>query len=365
MKTEKTTQFIRKAIILNGNLYDYSLVDYKNNRTKIKIICKKHGLFNQTPYGHLSGKHCSECAGNKKFSTEEFIKKSKEIHGDIFDYSKVFYNGANEKVKIKCTIHGFFEQIPYSHLKGFGCTLCKNKKISKSLTSNKEDFIIKAKNTHNNTYDYSLVEYVSATKKVNITCSTHGQFTQTPNSHLTGIGCPKCGNSKKWHSRQITTEEFIRKAKKTHGETYDYSLSIYNKSTNGIKIKCSKHGVFLQKANNHLSGCGCPKCKTSKGELAIEKLLSENKINYIKQKRFKDCRDKLPLPFDFYLTDYNVCIEYDGAFHFKPIKNRGGIKAFEKTKLHDKIKTEYCKNNQITLYRISSKKQTENILNLL
>lgn len=120
-----------------------------------------------------------------------------------------------------------------------------------------------------------------------------------------------------------------------------------------IKIICPKHGIFEQSAYIHISGSGCPKCKSSKGEIEIQKYLYDNNIKYEYQKIFKDCKLKTYLPFDFYLFEHNICIEYDGEQHFKPIEYFGGYNAFNDLKIKDQLKTEYCEINKIKLIRIS------------
>lgn len=125
---KKTTEeFIKNAIIVHGDKYDYSLVEYENNSKKVKIICKKHGVFEQQPNHHLFGQNCNICSGVKRKSVEEFILQSKEIHGDKYNYSLVEYKNVSTKVKIICPEHGIFEQLPSSHLAGHKCYSCKNK----------------------------------------------------------------------------------------------------------------------------------------------------------------------------------------------------------------------------------------------
>lgn len=116
--------FIKRCNKKFDNLYDYSLVDYVNNRTNIKIICKKHGEFEQTPETHLKGKGCPSCLGVGKKTTGDFIKNSLSIHGDKYDYSNSNYTGIFNKVKIICKNHGEFEQIAKNHLNGQGCREC-------------------------------------------------------------------------------------------------------------------------------------------------------------------------------------------------------------------------------------------------
>jgi hypothetical protein len=119
------------------------------------------------------------------------------------------------------------------------------------------DFISK----HGETYDYSLVEYKSATTKIKVICKKHGIFLITPNSHKNGSGCAKCGRIKVENSRRLTLEEFIDAARKKHGYTYDYSMSVYTGYYDKIDILCPKHGVFQQQARKHLLGNKCKKCQ--------------------------------------------------------------------------------------------------------
>ena len=104
--------------------------------------------------------------------------------------------------------------------------------------------------------------------------------------------------------------------------------------------------------SDHLSGYGCPRCYESKGETAIAKFLTSNNINYIREKKFDDCKNKSQLPFDFFLPDYNLLIEYDGKQHFEPVDYFGGIDGLNKCIINDKIKNKYAEDNKIKLLRI-------------
>lgn len=136
--------FINKCKNIHNNKYDYSLVNYINNIKKIKIICPIHGEFEQKPYHHLNGRGCPNCSNNKRLTTVEFINKSKNIHGNKYDYSLVEYKNAHTKVKIICPDHGQFEQSSLSHLNGCGCPNCSYSKgertISTFLKNNNIDF---------------------------------------------------------------------------------------------------------------------------------------------------------------------------------------------------------------------------------
>lgn len=203
MSKKVTTElFIKSAKEVHSDKYIYSKTKYVKSREKVTITCPKHGDFLQTPNSHLNGAGCPKCKdeniGNRcRLTTEEFISKSKNIHGEVYDYSKVDYRGGHEKVEIVCQIHGSFWQFPQNHLRGCGCPECKGSRISKSKTSNKEKFIEKAIIVHKNKYDYSKVVYINSTTPVEIVCKKHNtSFWQDPANHLQGKGCPICNSSK-------------------------------------------------------------------------------------------------------------------------------------------------------------------------
>lgn len=132
-----TEQFIERARKVHGDTYKYDLVNYTNSHTKVKIICKTHGVFKQTPNDHLCNRGCGLCRGDrismtKRDTKNNFIKKAKLVHGDRYDYSLVCYINQEVKVKIKCSKHGVFEQSPNGHLANKGCSKCGRESIEKS-----------------------------------------------------------------------------------------------------------------------------------------------------------------------------------------------------------------------------------------
>lgn len=292
---------------------------------------------------------------NINSSTQEFIKKSVLIHNNKFDYSKVKYLNNHTKIEILCPIHGSFMQKPNGHLNGKGCVKCAGRnRTSKDLI---REFI----NIHNNEYDYSLVKYVMATKKVDIICKIHGIFKQVVSTHLNGHKCPKCS-----HRHRPTKKEFIEKANVIFNKRYDYSLVNYKNNKTKVKIICPTHGVFEQKPNCHLSGRGCAHCRESKGERKISVFLDNVNIKYIRQQKFENCTNTITgrmLPFDFYLPNYNLLIEYDGRQHFK-YWERFHNNTLEEIKKRDCIKTEFANNNGFKLLRIkyTKFKEIEDIL---
>jgi len=344
--------FIKKSKEVHSNIYDYSLVKYENTHTKVKIICKKHGIFIQSPNSHLMNHGCPKCYGNDKKTTDDFIKESKEVHDNRYDYSLVEYVNIITKVKIICKEHGMFEQKPVKHLNKQGCPKCGIDIRKVKMTKSSKDFIKESKEVHGNRYDYSLVKYNGSSINVKIICKEHGIFKQKPVVHINGGGCKKCANI--IISKSLTQDEniVIEKFKNIHSNKYDYSLVDYKSSTKKVKIICKEHGMFEQIPNSHLQGVGCPRCYNSKGEEKIRNYLKNNNLIYKEQHKFNECRNILPLKFDFYLPEYNMCIEYDGEQHFKRYRfEKDDNKLLERQK-RDNIKTLYCEKNNIYLLRI-------------
>jgi len=292
---------------------------------------------------------------SKKLTIPEIIKRANKKHNNFYDYSlfKIYVNNKG-KMPIKCYIHGEFSQFLSNHLRGAGCPKCVNEKRKENLTKSPEQFEKEANKLYNNFYKY-YNDYINVCTKVKITCPIHGVFKQRPNSHLQGQGCRKCGFEKLTGRISKTLEEFEKEANIEHNNFYDYSESDYKGNKIKLIIICRNHGKFLQTPDSHLRGRGCPKCKSSKGEKKIRNYLKENNIEFKEQKRFKECRNIKPLPFDFYLPNYNICIEFQGNQHFKEVEYWGGREAFKKRRFLDSIKKSYCINNNIKLLEISYK----------
>ncbi|UVX29516.1 endonuclease [Klebsiella phage VLCpiS13f] len=256
MRKLTTEEFISKARMVHGDKYIYDKSVYTGSNIKIVITCPYHGDFLQSPHGHIMGKGCINCGGSKRATTEEFVAKAMKLHGDRYDYALVNYTNNSSKVSIICKTHGVFEQRPYDHLNGKGCFMCYG-------TPNKttEEFIVQAKLLYCDKYDYSLVKYNGAHQKVSVICIEHGPFMVTPSNHLNhNRGCPKCGRKSASNTLTLDTEDFIRRARIVHGCKYDYSSVEYINTKNKVKIRCSEHGYFWQKANYHITGNGCPSC---------------------------------------------------------------------------------------------------------
>jgi len=335
--------FIKKAKEVHGDKYDYSKVDLENKdeRGRICIICPEHGEFWQRPGGHLSGRGCAACSSVLPLTLEEFIKRAKEIHGDKYDYSKVNYKGRLYKVCILCPEHGEFFQFANIHLQGHGCPKCGRIKRDNSCKKSLDYIKEKCNILFNNKYKILNTDYNGTYSTLNILCPEHGIFKSTANRLLSGHSCPKCGGN-----APLTTEEFIKRAKEIHGDKYDYSKVDFISTNKRVKIICPKHGEFLQFANGHLSGCGCPHCNQSSLEREVSVFLNKENIKYIHQKRAKWLgRQSL----DFYLPEYNIAIECQGIQHFKACEHFGGEERFKKDIELDKNKYKLCQEHNIKI----------------
>lgn len=306
-----TEQFIKEAQEIHGDKYDYSLVVYVDIHTKVKILCKIHGLFEQLPNNHLKS-NCPGCSKKKKKTTDSFIEECKLVHGDEYDYHKVEYKNLKTKVTIICnTCNTEFKQTPNNHLcNKQGCPKCSGK-----YTMTTEEFIEKAKSVHGDKYDYTPTIFINCSTKIEIICKIHKNIFVIPSVHLSGSDCFQCtGTPKK------TTEEFIIDAKLIHGDKYDYSKVVYNKTCEPVIIICKKHGEYYTTPNKHLSGGDCSKCiTTSYSKKQIEWLEYVMKIDNIYiQHHQNDGEYKIPgtkYKVDGYCKKNNTVYQFHGSFY--------------------------------------------------
>lgn len=223
---------------------------------------------------------------------------------------------------------------------------------AKRLTS--QQFIEKAKNIHGDKYDYSITEYTTAKQKLKIICSIHGVQEMLPHHHIKGYGCGKCGKEQinKSNGRQLTQQQFIDRVNSIQGLSFE--KTIYKDKRSKVTVACNIHGDYETTAEVLLKNCGCPKCKSSRGEKLIMEILDSLDLFYTEQMSFSSCRsDKnRRLMFDFYLPHFNICIEYDGKQHFEAVPYWGGEEGLQRRQSSDFIKNEYCRINNIPLLRI-------------
>lgn len=322
-RARKTTEsFILEARKVHGDKYDYSKSEYVKGAQKLTIICPEHGEFQQRPAEHLQGQGCYKCRntkiGNAKRKTQEdFVRDARDVHGDTYDYSRVVYKRALEKVEIVCPTHGAFWQTPAKHLSGQGCPECGKKKAVMTHLHTQDEFLRRAREVHGDKYDYSRAVFTRGQDKVEIICPEHGVFRMRPDAHWNGQGCPKCGKVRGGKARLSDNEKFIQAAQAVHGTLYKYDQVEYAGNKAPVAIRCVRHGIFMQRPNDHLDGHGCTSCnrvfrvKSQAGNQLLQfikslgvKVEDERRIS----KRPGDPRWKM----DAYLPEYRIGIEYNG-----------------------------------------------------
>ena len=388
--------FIERSNKVHNNKYDYSKVEYINQRTKVIITCPIHGDFEQTPKNHMNGQGCPICGDEyakkyKKGNYEKFIENSIKLFGNIYDFpyiekeyenrsSKITivhkecgrkfikragdhltslnggcecYRINNGKIKysydelvndgnkvhnckytypkqdikyfydeciITCPIHGEFRQKIYNHIKlGYGCIKCgyNISKLSRKYDIDKVKEIILSNNDKFNDIDVNLDGYISMNSPIEFKCKTCGKYFMRPLTVFINENskCPHCNKILISNKRCKTTEDFINDAKLVHGDTYDYSITKYTKSSDYVEIICKEHGKFRIEANSHLQGHGCPLhyCNISKQESElseyIKSLVGDNNV-ILNNKQILDSGKEL----DIYLPNYNLAFEFNGLY---------------------------------------------------
>ena len=215
------------------------------------------------PFPFTKDKIVKEIRYMRKLTQEQFEEKARSIHKGKYGYDRAVYNGGTSIVEIYCPVHGYFSQRAESHLAGCGCKKCKAEKTHFVKNKGRDKFIEDAIALHGNKYGYDKVVYKTNKDEVIITCPKHGDFPQTPNTHLRGHGCPQCADEKTGDRCRMTLEEFLLRAKEKHGDKYDYSLvtkDTFVDSHTDVEIICQKHGKYEQIPSDHLSGRGCYWC---------------------------------------------------------------------------------------------------------
>lgn len=307
-------KFPIEATEIHNNKYGYSLVEYKNARTKVKIICPVHGAFNQSPDAHLKGKGCKKCAvietsDSQRFTREQVINKCNSIHNSFYSYDNMEYKAMTKKIVITCPNHGDFSAKAQAHFNGSGCPKCSGRGFS-SLEW-KERF----NDVHGDKYDYSLFSYNGKYKSV-ITCKIHGDFLQTASVHVKGHGCPNCGIEKQSEGKRKDINVLLKEFQKVHQGLYQYEDFEYTNNFSKAKIVCAIHGRFEQTTSNHLKGKGCAKCAgqgLSQTE-RIQKFVKAHGDKYDYSKCYFDGIEKIAV----------ICPEH-GEFLIQPSSHLSGV----------------------------------------
>lgn len=327
---------------------EYSILEkYINSYTKILIKHNKCGYeWKIKPNSFLNDKRCPKCSQKLHYTTESFKEKVYELTKNEYE---VLGNYKNNYTKIlikhnKCDYEWYVT--PHSFLSGHRCPKCAG-----LLFYTTESFKEKVKELSNDTYEV-LGEYINNKTKIKIRhkiCSYIWDV--SPGQFLHKLCCPKCAKNIK-----RTTEQFKQEVYNLVGNEYEV-LGEYKNRHKKILIKHNYcNHIYEVQPNHFLHGRRCPICsKNSKGEFKIKKYLTENNFDFKEEYTFNDCKNKMPLQFDFivYLNNNKfILIEFDGLHHYEPIERFGGVKTLEYTQQNDQIKNDYCKQNNIPLLRI-------------
>jgi len=333
---------------------------YRTEKSLIKVnfICSLHqeyGIQEQL-LTSIQKKQCGckYCNGYK--DTNIFKKELKQILPDIEVLGE--YTKARAKIKVRCKKHDYiWEPYAYNLLSGYGCKYCGNEKTANSRRT------IRERLKENLPSDIEMItdseDINNHNDKAVFQCKKCGnKWTATVSNLIKknkNTGCPYCASIRVPNLQRKTHLDFLKELKNINPRAK--IKSFYHSYHENIKCSCKKHPEceWMQTPQTLLSGSfSCPKCTTFVHEQMVLNFLEKHKIQYVPQKRFEDCKDERPLPFDAYLNDYNICIEYDGEGHYLPIPWNGinGQQMLERTQKHDNIKTNYCKEHNIILIRI-------------
>ena len=343
---------------------------YININTKIQFKCLIHDFeFDAFPQNVLRGHGCRKCGNEKQSkkqtkSHDKFIKDIMKINPNIEVIGQ--YVNMDTKVQVQCLIDGYiWNADPRKLYRGVQCAVCSNRKVIEGINdinTTRPDLVQYFKNKNEATH------YTSGSEKIiDVICPECGYEDTIKIENLSrfGFSCNGCYEKKYGRKRvpygywnKNTMQQYLNENRSGYK-----LLDIKTQSDDGssilkVFVKCpnEKHPPYWAYWQNITSGYMCFLCyiesSMSKGERAAEQVFKKYNYTYETQKRFDDCRDKYTLPFDFYLSDYNLIIEIMGEQHEHPIDYFGGKEAFKKCIIHDKIKRDYLKSHNIDILDI-------------
>lgn len=297
---------------------------------------------------------------SRKKTHEEYVAELADINKNITVLEE--YINAKTPILHQCNLDGYIWSIsPNNALNGTGCPMCAG-----NLKKTTEQYIEEVKNINQDIE--VLGEYININTPTLHKCKIDGYtWMGEPANILNGKGCPMCGNKRTSQLLRKAHDQYIKEVNERNPsiEVIEQYIDAYTP----ILHKCKIDGCeWMARPHNILHRNGCPKCRESSGERIIRQWLESNKIQYIYQKTFSNCKDIKILPFDFYLLEHNTCVEYDGEQHFEPVDFAGKGQQYaqeqlKKIQCHDSIKNQYCKDNNIRLLRIPYFKNIEEELN--
>lgn len=291
---------------VHGDAFDYSKVVYVDTNTPVEVYCRKHDFtFTPTPKNHKNGSKCYYCGREAQIEKAKkdynfFLGEMVALYGDNYDFSKVNYVNSKIEVEVICNKHGLFKKRPCELVKGHGCPKCKSQK---SKYNNNDIFIVENKRIFGDITDFSKVCEISAKDNVNLRCTVHDHnFNINVSARLAGQKCPKCAEENYSLIRTKTIEQYIIEARIVHGDSCDYTDTVYKGSNSKVTIKCNKHNTYFStNPENHLKGGKCRKCLSeniSKALKGREGTCGYTRTGYINQANGREARVYLIKCFD-------------------------------------------------------------------
>lgn len=359
MRKLTNIEFLEKLHSIKGN--DYTpLEEYKGARIHIKFRCNKCGdVFESTPDNIYNG-GCIKCGYEamkkaQRKTNEYFLKEVFELVGNEYTFIDRYINNVSKlRVKHNTCEHEYYVS-PRDFLRGSRCPKCKNKRISEGVNLTHDEYMNRLSKVIDNDYEV-LSKYKNARTKIKVRHNKCGnEYEIYPSKLLSGNRCRYCVFKEMGEKKAKKHDVFIKEVYELFGDEFDVIGKYKNNSTK-IDIKHNKCGyVYKVSPDALLRGNGCPRCRESKGEKTITKILKQNNINFEPQYKFNDCKYKDRLVFDFALINNNKVvglIEYQGIQHYKPISIFGGEEAFKIQCEKDYIKRKYAKDNNIPLIEV-------------
>lgn len=353
---------LRKITENAGFIYVCSgYVNENYHKTIIHFICSKHknkGVQTKSLANMKKSQgNCNYCLGKNR-THEDFLKEMQKINPTILIRSK--YKTATNPIDCKCTIDGYkWTSNGNELLSGRGCKICAIKSSSQKRKKTHEQFEEEIQNKYNGQISL-LSKYTGICDKIKCKCNIDNTVWETTATALlnnNSIACPTCISNKISSKFKMSHKEFLNKLNKTNPDIEP--LGKYDGSAKKLLCRCKVHNHTWYVTPNKLltRRTGCPKCASYHNENTIDTILDSWGYKYSIQKTFPDCKDKNLLPFDRYLDDFNILIEYDGEGHYMPITYgkmtlKEAQASLEKTQAHDKIKNNYCETHNIPLIRI-------------
>lgn len=350
-KRQMTTEEFKEKIRAKwGNKYTI-ISSYEGSHDLIHILFNKckHDVW-VTATRVMSGTGCRICANNTKHDTKWYEDQVEKLtHGEYIVVGK--YSNNHTPVDMYHVVcHKKISPTPKDFIyKGVRCERCAGNHVYTY------EEILEELNERGFTALFAKCDYTTTNGTYRI---MHNKCKYYRDVNLESVlrnpnMCPMCSGK-----LPVDFEEFKRRVHSVFGDRYTY-ISGFVDTQKKVKMYCNKcKHPFRTHPYNLFNGHGCYSCSSSTGEKLVRTCCDELNITYVSQKTFKDCRDRYVLPFDFYLPDYNLCIEYDGKQHYEPRKHFGGVEGFERRKYHDQLKNDYCKQHHINLLRIPYKYRT-------